>query len=94
MDDRERIQGIHKEISEATFVTRKCVYGTGIDEIVCMSNFLPSADIVKDGNVNFCDFAVLAASWMLDVNKPGFDSDADLNGDNIINLTDTDLFSA
>jgi len=38
--------------------------------------------------MNFGDFAILTANWMLNINNPSFDSDADLVADGVIDLQD------
>jgi len=38
--------------------------------------------------VNFADFTVFASSWLLESGEPGFDPNADLVADNVINLQD------
>jgi hypothetical protein len=75
------------------FLVRKFVYGTGIDEIVRMSNCLLSADIIKNSIVDFSDFAAFANIWLLDANDAGFDPNADLVLDNVIDWQDSGAFA-
>jgi len=68
---------------------RKFLYGTGIDEPVRMSRVYKKADITGDGNVNIEDLRAMAAVW-LDIGT----NTADLNYDEKVNNTDSDILAA
>ena len=69
---------------------RRFLYGTGIDETIRMSNRLPSADIIKNGIVDFSDYAAFANVWLLDANDTEFNPNADLIPDGNIDIADLD----
>jgi len=59
-----------------------------------MSQVGRTADITGDGHVNEDDLLAMAEVWLLTSVDPGFEPDADLNYDEKINNTDSDILSA
>ncbi|MFA4843104.1 MAG: putative Ig domain-containing protein, partial [Candidatus Omnitrophota bacterium] len=53
----------------------------------------PSADFDHDGDVDWGDFAVFAASWLKRTGEPGYDPRCDFNHDGIVNFIDYATFA-
>ena len=50
------------------------------------------ADFNQDGYVNLYDYSVLANNWLLEVGEAGYNSDCDLQADDIIDSADIGIF--
>jgi RHS repeat-associated protein len=76
----------------AGILTRTFVYGPGIDEPVRMS-IMPKMDINGDGNSTMADVYIMRNTWLLRGQDTGFDSQADLNHDGVVNNIDADILA-
>nr|NIT60732.1 hypothetical protein [Fodinibius sp.]NIV15460.1 hypothetical protein [Fodinibius sp.]NIY29314.1 hypothetical protein [Fodinibius sp.] len=73
---------------------KRFIYGVGIDEVIRMSQVGRTADITGDGYINEDDLNAMAEVWLLTSDDIGFEPAADLNYDEKINNTDSDILSA
>jgi len=87
------------EYDDVGNLRKKFLYGVGIDEVVRMSHVGRTADISgptgqPDGAVDIYDLRKMSESWLKNEGDTGFNADADLNYDEKINNTDSDILSA
>jgi hypothetical protein len=73
--------------------TRTTVHITMDGNKTVTATFIPAVhgvpgDLNHDGKVDLKDLALFASCWDLQKGDPGFITEADLNGDNSINLID------
>ncbi|MBW8042153.1 MAG: hypothetical protein FVQ85_19435 [Planctomycetes bacterium] len=87
------------EYDDVGYLRKKFLYGVGIDEVVRMSQVGRTADISgpsgpPDEIVDIYDLRKMSEAWLKNEGDAGFNANADLNYDEKINNTDSDILSA